>query len=87
MKKDDSLERQKGKDIRVSDDQGGGYQVIRESDDQGGGYQIIRTSDGIYLLVSWYSDSHFLISCYPNNHITINHTGSDVQQQLPKNET
>ncbi|MGB3478188.1 MAG: hypothetical protein WBB67_03410 [bacterium] len=60
---------------------------IRVSDDQGEGYQVIRTSGEIYLLISWYSDSHFLISCYPDNHITISHTGSDVQQRLPKNET
>jgi len=64
LKKDDSLGRQKIKDIGVSDDQGEGYQVTR-------------TSGEIYLL----------ISCYPDNHITISHTGSDVQQRLPKNET
>ena len=92
MKKDDSLERQKGKDIRVSDDQGEGYQSIRWKDIrlseyQMEGHQVIRVSGSNHYLISCYPDNHYLVSCYPDNHITINHTGSDVQQQLPKNET
>jgi hypothetical protein len=51
------------------------------------GHQVIRVSGSNHYLISCYPDNHYLVSCYPDNHITINHTGSDVQQQLPKNET
>lgn len=40
---------------------------IRLSENQMEGHQIIRISGEIYLLVSGYSDIHFLIFRYPDN--------------------
>jgi len=39
---------------------------IRLSENQMEGHQVIRTSGEIYLLISWYSDIHFLIFRYPD---------------------